>query len=434
MRADHRSRLDLETPGAHVQAAYSLAALGFAAFTLYGSLVPFDSVPLDFGEALSKFSWVCRTRVGVDSRGDWLANCLLGAPLGFCLVGALRVRNRPGPFDWAATFAAVAITTLYALFVEFLQLYFPSRTSSLNDVLAQGAGGFAGATGWLVAGRELTRRARLAWADPRSGGVVGQLLFGYCLGVLVVQTLPWDITTSPAELYHRLRDGPGDGRITLAPFADFPGPGTGIRLQTWLELVGLFLPAGLLASRLPAALKQGVGVVFAAALLFALATEATQTLVSRHPSTSDAIVGAIGAALGFLAGRARGPLVSILLLGWVGVLVFTHWRPFAFASELTAASWIPFADSQSQNYLGALDGILSRAIMFAPVGVAVPARGYGAGRAALAGLLLAGVLELGQLALPERRAATTELFTGSAAAFAGALAARRLARAEVPPR
>ena len=425
-------RLHPETPGAHVQLAYAGAALGFAAFTLYGSLVPFRAESRSFADALEAFSWVCRTRVGIDSRGDWLANCLLGAPLGFCLMGLLRVRKWPGPFDWAAGLFAVLATTLYALFVEFVQLYFPDRTSSLNDVLAQGMGSTVGAMTWLIAGRTLTRHARLAWADPRSGGVVGQLLLMYGVVIVAVETLPWDIETSPAGLYRKLRDGPGDGRITLLPFADWPGSSAGQRLQTWIELVGLFLPAGLLAARLPAARHFRVIEVLSAGLLLALACEVSQTLVSRHPSVTDVFIGGVGVLLGFLAGRTRQREAEFLAV-WLAAMAVSHWQPFAFSVTPDATHWLPFAETQDQNYLGALDNILSRALMFAPVGVFVAARGYSTRSAALAGFLLAGVLELGQLFLPARSAATTELLTGSAVAFAGARVAHRLARPEVPP-
>ena len=278
----------------------------------------------------------------------------------------MRVRAAAGPGDWLAAALALLVTATYALLVEFLQIYFPARTSSLNDVLAQSMGGAAGAAAWIVAGRLLTRRARLAWADPRSGGVVGQLLLVYCVGVLAVQTLPWDIETSPSALYHKLRDGPGDGRVALVPFADWPAPGAWVRLQTWAELVGLFLPAGLLAARLPAARRFPLVGVFAAGCAFALATEAAQVLVSRHPSTTDAIIGGAGVSAGFLAGLSRRRLGAVLIAVWLALMAVSHWQPFAFSSTPAAAHWLPFAETQDQNYLGALDNILSRAVMFAP--------------------------------------------------------------------
>ncbi len=421
--------LDPVVPGRHVRLAYALAALGCAAFTLYGSLVPFRFSPRDLGDALGAFEWACTQRSGIDSRGDWLANCLLGVPLGFSVVGALRVRHRRGAGDWLAAGAAVAFGGLFATGVEFLQLFVPGRTCSASDILAQTLGSAVGAVGWLAAGPTLTRRTRELWADPRSGGSVGQLLLGYAVFVMLVQTLPLDILTSPTEVYHKLRDGAKDGRLTVVPFADFPGADPGTRVQTWLELVGLFLPAGLLASRFPRAGGWSRTEVFGAGVVFALATELAQVLVSRHPSASDVLVGGVGVLAGFAAGRGDRRLAFALAAVWLAALAVTHWQPFRFALPAAGGpSWLPFADAQRQDYLTAFDGLFARGVMFAPVGALAAYTGRPAWAGAAAGLVVAVVLEAGQLFTPDRSAATTELVLGPAGALAGAVAAVRLAR------
>jgi len=47
--------------------------------------------------------------------------------------------------------------------IEFTQLWFPPRVSSLNDVLAETIGAVIGATTWVIAGQRLTDYARSVW-------------------------------------------------------------------------------------------------------------------------------------------------------------------------------------------------------------------------------------------------------------------------------
>ena len=62
---------------------YALLAFAWAAFTVYGSLVPFHFHARPASDALDAFAWVLANRVAVEARGDALANLLLGVPLGF---------------------------------------------------------------------------------------------------------------------------------------------------------------------------------------------------------------------------------------------------------------------------------------------------------------------------------------------------------------
>ena len=441
-----------DPPTRHSRQGYVLLAVGWGLFTLYGSLVPFHYVPRPMADAVEAFRWVIGHRHDIESRSDFLANCLLGLPLGFCVVAALRV-DRPG-LGLMAAWVTLPACVLFSAGVEFLQLYFPSRTCSASDIIAQGSGSAVGVLLWVIGGQAATDAARRAWADPRAGGPAGQLLLLYAGFIVLVQLLPLDLTVSPAELYHKLRDGPTDGRVALVPFADARPAGVAKKVQDWLELAGLFLPAGLLLARVPqwrvsGAAALGIG------LAAALATELGQVAVSRHPSTSDVVAGGLGVLAGWAAGRAS-PAVRLTLMGWwLVVLAYTHWQPFVFAATPARPSWVPFADAQAQNYFGALDHILERLVMYVPVGVFVglmlPARGASgfprdgpevgesarsaSGQrsvpaAALAGCALAALLEAGQLFLPARDAATTELVTGAAGAAAGAVAAARLSRQE----
>ena len=414
---------------------YALLAAAVAAFVVYGSLVPFHFQARPLDEALGTFRWVLQTRVGVESRSDVLANCLLGVPLGFCLMGALRA-DRGGTRGSlvAAAFAWPACVGL-AVGVEFAQVFIPGRTPSGNDVLAQGLGAAAGVAAWLVAGPRLTGFARRALADPRGGGAVGRLLAGYLLFVAVVQLLPLDLSVSPGRAYRRVRDGD----VTLAPFGELsgttgaPGSDPWSKVQNWLELAGLFLPAGLVAARLPGRAWRtwaGLPAVAAAGLAAGLVTEAGQLLVSRHPSTTDALFASVGVTAGWAAARAVRPVTveAALVHGqlWLAVLAVAGWQPFDFGGPGGhGVNWLPFADAVSGEYLGALDALLRRTALFVPFGVLVVATGYRPPIAALVGVVAAAVVEAGQVFLPSRYPSTTDLVLAAIGAAIGATVTQR---------
>jgi VanZ family protein len=286
---------------------YAVLAAASAAFIAYGSFVPFhfQSRPLD--KAWDDFAWVMQTRWRVESRSDLLANVLLGVPLGYCLLGARRV-DRPG--RGAAARAGLALwpgCVAYAASIEFAQLYFPGRTSSATDVLAQGAGAAVGMAGWVLAGQWLTDVVRRVWADPRAGGPAGRLLLAYLGLVALAQLLPLNLTASPHAVRRKVRDG----NLTLAPFAewDAPEPDRVWLVLTWLGQVVIFFPAGLLLARMPGRVWRrwyGLPVVATVGLGLGLITEAGQFLVSRHPSTTDALAGAAGFAAGWALGVWAG--------------------------------------------------------------------------------------------------------------------------------
>jgi VanZ family protein len=286
---------------------YAVLAAVSAVFIAYGSFVPFHFQTRPLGEAWDTFCWVMQTRWRVESRSDLLANVLLGVPLGFCLLGARRV-DRPGRGEavraglvlWPGCVALAAL-------VEFAQLYFPGRTSSATDVLAQGVGAAAGMAGWALAGPWLTDVIRRVWADPRFGGPAGRLLLVGLGLIALMQLLPLDLSASPYAARKRFRHGD----VILVPFAEWDAPNADhARLVlTWLAQAVLFAPAGLLLARLPGRVWHrwyGLPVVVGVGLGVGLLTEAGQIFVSRGPSATDVLVGAVGLAIGWAVGVRAG--------------------------------------------------------------------------------------------------------------------------------
>ena len=428
-----------------VRLRYSLLALGVVAFTFYGSLVPFAFEKRSRADALAEFEAEIGRPLRMESKTDAVANILLGVPLGFFALGAVR-SDKPG--FRGSLLAGLALwpwCICLAVAVEFSQLYAPGRSCSANDILAQSFGSFAGLVSWLFLGQKFTDFVRRAWTNPRTGGTAGKVLLAYLGLVLLIELLPLDLSPSPKMVYDRFRDG----RVEVVPFTNWTAGNVWSKLATGAELVLLFLPIGLLSTRLPGRLSS-FPVALLAGLGFAFLTECGQLFVSREPSLTDVLWGTLGVVCGWSIRRGlkilrREPGIALepaLILGqlWFALMLLIAWQPLAFGHGLhsDAINWVPFADSTSKNYLAGLDEILLKTVLFLTFGGLVAACGSHRGTvlravgAAGLGIFAAGVLEFGQVFLPGRYPSMTDLLLAALGSGFGAAVARRLRAPEGP--
>lgn len=138
------------------------------------------------------------------------------------------------------------VCVLFTTAVEYAQLYTLTRTCSASDIVAQGLGAAAGMAAWVLIGQRFTGRARAVW-ERSDVNAVGKLLIAYLLLLAFIQTLPFDVSASPADLYRKLRDG-----TRFVPFGEFTGLNDEARwkqIAKLAKLVGLYFPLGLLAAR-----------------------------------------------------------------------------------------------------------------------------------------------------------------------------------------
>lgn len=420
---------------------YALFALGVAIFTLYGSYVPFHFRNRPRNEVTSAFQWAMEQRIGPESRSDWVSNCLLGVPLGFCLLGWIRVDRSSQAVAIAVGIGLLPLCLAFAAAVEFGQLYFPGRTCAGSDVVAQGTGAALGVFGWILWGQHLTDKFRGLLDQPGQAGNSILLLVGYAFFVLLVQLLPLDLTASPNVLFHKVKD---PLEVTRFPLGEFDRPLDEWRkVQSWFELIALCWPLGALVARLPGkwASLNGLPRLVGTGLLFAAATEASQLMVSRHPSATDVLVIAFAMLLGWssalaLADRGvqRSRVAVALAFGtaWMLVLVFVQWHPFNFdpgilGDRLSELDWMPLAGQASKNYLWALDEVLTKFTLFVPPGVLWI---WTKRSSLLTPILISGgiaaLLEFGQVFLPGRVASPTDILFGVIGGGIGAAATRRL--------
>ena len=102
--------------------------------------------------------------------------------------------------------------------IEFTQLFFPQRTVSQNDILAETLGGLIGVLVWWGTGRRFVDWLQ-SWQHTHSRAALAErLAWVYLAGVLVYNVLPLDLTISLVEVFHKWREG----KVNLIPFGRLP--------------------------------------------------------------------------------------------------------------------------------------------------------------------------------------------------------------------
>ena len=186
-----------------------VVALLYLLFVVYGSLIPFAFTDRALDQVLSAFlppPWI---PLGATDRADWIANALLYMPLAFLALEATCAGER-GVRKGLRAIVVLGSLVALAIAVEFAQGFFPPRTVSLNDLVAEGAGILIGAAAWLFAGGRL--RATLAGLSGNRGVAVRALALTVVLGYVVLAVYPFDFVVSIDELEARLR-GPATGLV-----------------------------------------------------------------------------------------------------------------------------------------------------------------------------------------------------------------------------
>jgi VanZ family protein len=415
---------------------FGFVAVLSAAFTAYGSLVPFEFRPVPFADAAAEFRSAMTGRLRPAGRADPVVNVLLGVPLGFGLLGLCRAGRSGRTGDLLCGLALLPVCAAFAAAVEFAQVYLPARFTSGADVWCQTLGAAAGMAGWVLVGRAVARPVGAVWERFERGGPAGRLLPGYVLLLATVQALPLDLDPDPRELYRQVRD-----KRVYVPFGEFRGADGD---ETWrvagglVRLAGLFVPAGLLAARLRGRAGANGLAVLAGAAAVAAGTEAIQFGIgSRYPSATDAIAGTAGAAVGWVVGRACrrgvGPEAG-LVLGqlWLAVLLAAYWEPFRFAGPPAPFDWSAALPAEAGGSAFVLQDALTKVLLFAPLGAVAAAIGVrpgGVGRllaATAIGLAVGMAIEVGQQYLPRHAPSAVDAVLGGVGAAAGWRAAARV--------
>jgi glycopeptide antibiotics resistance protein len=344
--------------------------------------------------------------------------------------------------------------------LEFTQIWFPGRTVSRNDIVAETLGGIIGVLLWLCVGRRTVGWLRAYFGNPSQPSQLEWLLQAYLVGFLIVSVLPLDLTISLTEVYHKYERG----QVLLIPFA-YHYESLSVAVYQLFSDTVLFVPVGALFAltarrrmfgRSPLLIGAVGGGVAAAAIEF------TQLLVlSRYTNVTDVLLGTLGSGIGAYlvvlgdnrpvsrpgASRLRASLPWVTAIVVYSLfLIAGFWFPFEISHDRALVRSrledflyrVPFQTLYEGTEFNATNQLLIRVLLYAPVGamwayVASLARAAPVRRTlALAGLVYAASLafgiEAGQVFMPSKVADLTEVVLCTTGAMGGLYVTRRLLR------
>ncbi len=175
--------------------------------------------------------------------------------------------------------------------IEFTQLFFPPRTVSQNDILAEGLGALFGIAAWWWKGDEIVAWIS-HWRTLRgSANIALRLLWLYLALLFGYNLLPLDLTISPVEIYHKWREG----KVILLPFG-FHVENSAQLAYNLLTDIALWIPVSFLwiLSDKKSRRQAWIWAVVTASIL-----EGLQLLVySRVTDITDILTAMVGAGAG----------------------------------------------------------------------------------------------------------------------------------------
>lgn len=409
---------------------YVIGALAWALFVIYGSLVPLDFRPRP--DAWESFLAIRYLDLGVGSRADWIANILLYLVLAYLGTGALAGRRA----RLLGLLCIVPACLALAIGIEFVQQFFPPRTVSLNDLIAETIGTFAGYALWHLAGL----RIGSIWARFTAGGEhsLAALMALYAIAYLALSLFPYDFLISLDELRHKLARPGVVGVGPTPPCASTMECGVRLLSETLLAMpLGALLVIVMRVryhTRRP--LPAVDGFLLGAGL--GIAIELTQIALASGTSTALSILTrGIGAAWGasiahsppaWVAGyrisAARrllliaAPLHAGMLLALNGLLPPRMQPLWAAREELTGVSFLPFYYHYYTSETAALHSLLTVAASYAPAGLAAGLAGHARPLSGVAfATLLASAIETLKLFDPSKRPDPTNVLIAAASAW-----------------
>ncbi len=400
----------------------------YLSFVVYGSLVPLHYVDRAWDDAILAFRNIPFLALGIDSRADWISNGVLYVPVGFLTAQVLRKRFIDLPLAPLLVFAGVFSMAL-AVAVEFAQLFFPQRTVSLNDLLAECLGSLVG----------LVLSARYApWFSTMITALVGKpqrltalALEGYAFAYLAFALFPYDFVVSWSELAARV-DSTSWGWL-LAGHT----PRSMLLMLHLLAEVGLTLPFGLLLARRAAFGLAGYRQAVLIGLLLGGTVETLQFLMASGVAQGlSVLTRVVGVCAGLALSRGGAPwtaeqfaltlrrytpalaaaylTVLLELNGWFGA----RWHGLDDAiAKLQQVKFMPFYYHYFTTEALALLSLGVVAMSYTPVALLAWAHRRSAGRAAVVASILALGIESGKLFIDGLHPDPTNILLASAASW-----------------
>jgi glycopeptide antibiotics resistance protein len=417
-----------------------IGAFFFTLIAIYGSLVPLQYRWLEIDEAIAKFRDIPMLTISLDRRADWVSNVLLFVPLGYFWLGFLAL-GRSVVVRIIAGLLLTTVLMLLSVSIEFSQLWFPPRTVSQNDIVAETIGGAVGCVLWLVFGRSMLAAIDQFLGNRSTNSRLRWMLVAYSIALTLYTVMPLDLTIRPDELHQKLKLG----RIRLAPFQFGDASPVLIAWSLICDIVAM-IPVGWCCTAWIGSENNQRWKLFATAFAFVAALEASQLLVySRFVDTTDLLTGWTGIFIGIrtwktIQPRSKAALAansstrhSFPIRWWMGVITILiaimviYWHPYEFTLDastikprLTRFTTALFEPMYRGSELNALMVITRKSLTFGVLGITfamairrggidVPVRRFVVGVAIGFCWAFALLVELAQILLPSHVAHWTDV-------------------------
>lgn len=413
---------------------------GYLFFVIYGSLVPLDFKPIPIDQAWTAFQQIPMLVLGVESRADWIANGVLYVPVGF-LTAHLLIQKLAKTRRIPLFFLSGLFSCALAFGVEFSQLFFPPRTVSLNDLLAECVGSSIG----LILAARYSEWFKIllhaVFSNPRR--LTLRLVEAYLAGYVAFSLFPFDLLLSGAELEQKLQ-GDNWGWLLASD-----SQGKFLIVVKLLSEIILTLPFGLFlgyrAERQSATLRQAAWSGILLGSFIEIAQLFTATGVSQGLSVLTRIAGVCGGVALWnrrtswppgrfwaLVQRYALPLAAIYLLallqvnGW-----FSHaWKSTDYAvSQLDELHFLPFYYHYFTTEAKALYSLASVCLMYLPIGILIWSKRGSPVIAFFYALLAASFIETGKLFLQGLHPDPTNILVAALASWGAVYLLRELSNA-----
>lgn len=412
-------------------------AVAYTLFVIYGSLVPLDFQHHSWQEATDAFENIRYLNLGIGSRADWVANIILYVPLAFVWLGTLWHSKSVFWRIVATLFVLLACTSL-SIAIEFTQLFFPPRTVSLNDIIAEIIGTALGIALWPVIGTRLVQLMRTIFQGGSNAHYA--VLVAYSLAYATLSLFPYDFLLSFGEWQaHIASDKVG--------WLFAPSCGGGCVWKLIPETIAV-VPLGILgAFALDRTQRVPLMLAAAAGMLLGVLIEGLQLTIESGISQGASIGSrAVGMMLGVWLAQsghrvnwlrlrqfARGMLVLgtfpyLAILAWLN-----HWfsgRWLGLSEGLTRLGDLHFLPFYYHYYISeseAMVSLLFQAGLYLPVGAGVWLWRC-AGRSGkpeysmiwpvIAAGIIASVIEAGKLFITSQHPDPTNILIAATAAMA----------------
>ena len=388
MSASPQPLHDAESAKSQWRFGLGVAALFAATGLVYASIIPLQFQFRELGLAWQQFLDTPWLNLGISNRADWVANALVVLPIGFAATGSICFGHRLSVGRLAGILLVVAGTCLLVTAIEFLQIWFPPRTVSQNDIAAGFAGAFLGPLLWPLIGSPVLT----SWLKLQDRGGLRAVVPLFCSWILAVylllmaawSLLPGDFVLSLNELGLKW----DAGRIKLIPGSELASEGS---LHDFIkDLIGFaaaaakMLPIGFIIFFTDLSRHRKIQIVFLTPVLLELLQI---PVFSRHYSSSDIVMGWLGSGLGFLMASRTGllqkinqnPKFRIAIVAIISCSVLASSLPgterFANASELEARSQeflqMPFVRYYYGSEFSAGSNLMIKFLAFVGLGAAL---------------------------------------------------------------